>query len=284
MSAAPGLYGTFAAQQRPSGDRVAARCGADRVLMAGGAFADLLLHPVYTPFQRIFRALPTDAIFQASRAQPAQIELGSVTVPAQMSLALCEYSFRPYRFDGVIAGDAVPLEEYRGSLEIANLVSLGIVNQPGNISAQAVPAVPPAQATAYDGIVSGGAVIGGAPTQGESSSFPGVLNSIYGPGSLIINNPTQPALNQPALNPNQFITTVQGAASIIPQRPELQQGPNKFPFTYLVNESQPVTLLVTVFAPVRVPIAFFEGTLSGYLVPKNTVEALLEGMKPCQGA
>lgn len=278
---APARFGFGAPRAAPPPGTTGA-CEADRVLPAGGALAELLLHDTFTPFQRIYRVIPDDGIYEATRSRPVQFVLGSFTVPQQMALAVAEYRFRPYRFDGVIAGDAVPLEDFRGSLEIGNFISSSIVTQSTNLDAQQIPGAPQ-PGTPYQGIVSGGTVFGGQPTQGQSTPVPTTLQTIYGPGAVLINNPNRPALTQPLNNPSQYVITAQGAG-LMPQSPNPQQGPQKLPFTYYVNEAQPVTLFITVFAPVKIPIAFFEGVLAGFLMPKNALQLLLDGVKPCQGA
>jgi hypothetical protein len=257
-------------------------CDATRTVPAGGALAGLLLHDSVTPFQSIYRILPPGGIFSASRSRPVVMTIGAFTVPKQMGLALAEYRFRPYRFDGVVPGDAVPLEDRRLSLEIGNTLPLSAALQKGNIQAQIIPGpLPPPQQTTFAGTPNPGTP---TPTgiQGDLATLPGQIPSPYASAGSISAGGPPPALYFPLNNPNQFVLSAQGAA-LIPQSNDPTQGSERLPFTYYVPENVPVSLQVTVFAPIRIPIAFFEGVLAGFLMNINTLQALLEEVRPCQG-
>jgi len=256
-------------------------CDATRIVPAGGALAGLLLHDSVTPFQSIFRILPPGGVFAARRDRPVVMTIGAFTVPKQMALALAEYSFRPYRFDGLVPGDAVPLEDRRLSLEIGNTLPLSASLQKGNIQAQIIPGpLPPPQQTTFSGTANPGTPSLGTGISGALATLPAQVPTPYAPGVSAAGPP--PALYFPANNPNQFVLSAQGAA-LIPQSNAPTQGSERLPFTYYVPENTPVSLQVTVFAPIRIPIAFFEGVLSGVLMNINVMQALLEEVRPCQG-
>lgn len=252
-----------------------AQCDATRTLPAGGALSGLLMHPDFVPFERIYRALPQAGLLTASRSRPLQFTLGAFTVPASMSLLLAEYRFRPYRFDGLVPGDAVPFEDYRLSQEIGNDVTVQGQSRPGNIFVQIIPAEPPAISPASNPTVTGGILF--PPLRVEEVA----LTSVAGYPVT-----AQIALSAPLLNPDttqnprQFVSSLSGAA-LFPQSPASAEGPSRLPFTYYVRESQSVVLTVGIFAPVRTPVAFFEGVVSGYLLPVNTMAAMMEAMRPC---
>jgi hypothetical protein len=258
-------------------------CEATRIVPAGGALAGLLLHDSVTPFQSIFRILPPGGVFVARRDRPVVMTIGAFTVPKQMGLALAEYRFRPYRFDGVVPGDAVPLEDRRLSLEIGNTIPLAAALQKGNIQAQIIPGpLPPPQQTTFAGTANPGTPGDASQLQGALATLPGQIPSPYSTASGISAGGPPPALYFPVNNPNQFVLSAQGAA-LIPQSDAPTQGSERLPFTYYVPENTPVSLQVTVFAPIRIPIAFFEGVLSGLLMNINAMQALLEEVRPCQG-
>lgn len=259
-------------------------CDATRIVPAGGALSGLLLHDSVTPFQSIYRVLPPGGVFTARKDRPVVMTIGAFTVPKTMALALAEYRFRPYRFDGLVPGDAVPLEDRRLSLEIGNTLPLSASLQKGNITAQIIPGpLPPPQATTFAGTANPGTPSLSTGITGSLATFPGQIPSPYAPasGGGGAAGPA-PALYFPPTNPNQFVLSAQGAA-LIPQSSDPTQGSERLPFTYYVPENTPVSLQVTVFAPIRIPIAFFEGVLSGLLMSMNTMQALLEQVRPCQG-
>lgn len=247
-------------------------CTATPIVPAGGAFVNRLLHPDFVPFQMNFRALPQSGMMTASRQRPLQFTLGAFTVPKSMALGLGEYRFRPYRFEGLVPGDAVPVEDYRLSLEIGNDVLMNNQSRPGNIRLQIIPAVPPAISPSNAGLVNGGVVFPPLTVQ----NFTNVAAAYP---ALEISNQSNQLVTDPS-NPRQFVSTLSGA-SVIPQRPEGHLGPDNMPFTYFVEENQAVVLQTAIFAPVRIPIAFFEGELKGYLMPINVLRAMMQAVKPC---
>jgi hypothetical protein len=230
---------------------------AARTVVAGGAMSQLLLHPTFVPFELTFRKLPDDGVYTANRINQYAFELGSFTVPTSMSLAVAEYSFRPYRISGAAPGEAVPLETGRLSLELAYDLNIDQYRK-GNIKTQVVPKLPSPAQNAFAGNPTGGSV------------FQQAVGGLAGSASLAsFNSDVTSGL------------TNYGDALII-QGTKTQQGPEKFPFTYYVKSNQAVQMRVIVFGQITIPLAFFEGVLSGYLMPQNTLESMLDGVSPCQ--
>lgn len=258
-------------------------CNASRTIPAGGALAGLLLHPSVTPFQQIFRVNPVGGIFTASLSRPVVMTIGSFVVPRQMTLALAEYRFRPYRFDGLIPGDAVPLEDRRLSLEIGNTVPISANLQKGNISAQIIPGKLPNPTDTTFANINAGTASDAAPLFGELATFEGLPPNIYSTAEARdARNVAPPVAYIPPVNPKQFVLSAQGD-SLIPNSNDPTQGAERLPFTYYVPENTPVSLQVTVFAPIRIPIAFFEGVIMGVLADARALSAFLEQVRPCQG-
>lgn len=262
--------------QRAGGASV---CDATRTVTAGGAFTTQLLSKDFTPFERNYRVLPEAGLMTASQSRPIQFTLGSFLVPPTMVLALGEYRFRPYRFEGLIPGEAVPFEDYRLSLAVGNDMTVQGQNRLGNLRMQILPALPTAVNPATQPFQTGGTLMMPA------TAVPSVTGPLEYPFTAL----QVPSLQQgPALAPNpfqnatQFVTTLSGA-SLVPQRPDGQLGPSKLPFTYFVPENSTAVMTVVIFAPIRTPVAFFEGVLSGYLVAQNAMKAMMDKVRPCTG-
>lgn len=203
----------------------------------------LLMHPSFVPFQLTFRKLPGDGVYSATKNRQYSFEIGSFTVPTNMTLAVAEYSFTPYRMSGIAPAEAVPLEPGRLSLDIAYDLNISQTRK-GNIKTELIPQLPSAAGSAF----LASPTVGGGSESFNSNVKSGLSN--FGDG-------------------------------LITQSDRKQQGPEKFPFTYYVQSNQAVQLRVIVFDTITIPLAFFEAVLSGYLMPQNTLESMLEGVAPC---
>lgn len=256
-----------------------ASCDADRMVPAGGALADRLLHPSITPFERVFRVLPSEGIHRATRNKPYSFVLGAFTLGLNQGLALCEYRFRPYRFDGVIAGEAVPLEDRRLATSVGYDLTVGVTGRQGNFVAAIIPgAADPLVNVAYPPVNTGGSIF---PSLLPTVSPLVAVQSLYGNALIASNVGSNPSIKPPPVNGKQYVTALSAGSSLMPQNQHGVQGSERMPFTYYVNNGDPVTLTVGIFAPVRIPIAFFEGVLSGYILPVNTLKNMLEAVRPC---
>ncbi len=83
------------------------------------------------------------------------------------------------------------------------------------------------------------------------------------------------------VQPSQFIQTVGAGGALMAQTQDSKQGPSDMPFTFILEQNEGIALSVVAFAPVRIPLAFIEGTLSGYLLPRTSLTALIQRMRPC---
>lgn len=259
-------------------------CAADRVIPAGGALASHLLSPEVVPFSRIRRLLSSPGMYTARKGRPYQAVVFAYTVPQQTTLALCGATTRLYTFDPLAAGDAVPLENRRLALSIGYDLTFATAHRPGNIEAGLIPIEPdirknvaypnlPAQSVGFPPLPS-------RSTNGDASVFLQNIDTAYGQAQFVQQQIDPTPGNATPANPNQFVLTA-GGGGVQPQTQESKQGPEDMPFTYLVNEGESVTLSVVAFGPVRIPIAFVEAELVGYLMPKTTLDALLQRMRPC---
>lgn len=254
-----------------------------RTVTAGSGFAELLLHPVFVPLEHVFRKLPADGVFVANRQNPFQFEMGALTVPKNMSFLLAEYGFQIFRLNGAVANDAVPLEDRRLSMSVGYDLNFDQFRK-GDIQIEIVPIEAPLSNTqAAEGVVTPPVSAGIRPPQ---VTFPqqvtaggAVLPTVYGsPGTgLAATVGTSAAMFARA---GAHIDAAAAGSALMVQEQKMQ-GPSAFPFTYKIDANHAVQLRVTVFAPIRIPIAFFEARLGGFVVPKLTMNAMLEGVKPC---
>jgi hypothetical protein len=262
------------------------RCtSAQRVVQAGGFLADMLLPEGYAPFERIFRRLPDDGIFSASRTNPLTMEVGAFTVPPQQALIIAEYGYTIFRFNGAIAGDYLPMESGRLALSVGTDLNFSQFRR-GNVVFEIVPVPPPTQnLDAFNQVPTGGTAF-----PATSVSFtPGSVGAVtlYPAGATAQPNPPGSQITPPSAPPSIFqqvasaIKTQSAGSALQPNNGREQQGPQKFPFSFIVDENNSVQLRITLFGAINVPVAFFESRIAGYLMSINDLKALLEGVRPC---
>jgi hypothetical protein len=265
-------------------ESVEARCDADRVVQAGGLLSSLLMHPSVVPFQRTFRKSPQPGVYTASRDRPFQAEIGSFTVADNQALCVAEYRFQVFTFSAAIAGDTIPIEPESQGLALA--YDLSISNQrPGNIRNELTPTPAPAEPTMFVGNPQPGIVISPPAVQSiggtnEATQFQSPYGDILALGG---STTPQVAAGISFFSPNagQFISTIAGGDGLLPQNGKSQQGPDKFPFTFYAKATEAVQVKVVAFKPVSVAVAYFQCTLSGYLMSAGVLEGMLSGVKPC---
>ena len=259
-------------------------CDADRIIPAGGALASHLLHPDVKPFSRVRRILSSSGLYMATKKRPYQAVVFAYTVPHETTLALCGATTRPYTFDPLAAGDAIPLENRRLSLSLGYDLTFSTAGRLGNVQAGVIPIEADIQANvAYPNIPTQSVGFAPLPSQsnnGEASVFLQTVNTAYGVSLFEQQQTDGTPGNATPENPRQFVLTA-GGSGVQPQDQDHKQGPEDMPFTYLVKEGESVTMSVVAFAPVRIPLAFIEAVLVGYLLPKTSLEALLQRMRPC---
>lgn len=232
-----------------------------RTVSAGGFLPSLLLHPSFIPFQYIFRVMPNEGLYQASRKRLCTFEAGAFTVPRSQVLCVAEYRFQPYRLSG-IAGDAIPLENGRLPLTLGYDINFSQSHK-GNLRAEILPRQPSAAQSAFDG----NRTLGGL---GASDVLQQVLQSVYNSNPVTV----------PSALSTSFLQNSTAGDAMLPQSTKSVQGPERFPFSFVVEESQAVQLRITAFGPCPIPISFFETTLAGYLMPRSSYDELIKGIRP----
>lgn len=257
---------------RPDPAASGAACSSSRVVAAGGAISQLLVHPSFVPFEQLFRRLPEQGVFEASPERNFQFELGSFVVPQQMAFVLLDYSFNIHRLSGAAAGDTVPIERQRLSTLLGYDVKIDNTRK-GNLLFELDPQPVTAARSAFAPVSTGGTILN---VDNPDESRPGVLPLFpSGTGPL----PASPA-QFAAANFQRSATPGGPGLSLLPQRPG-RQGARDVPFTYVATENQRVVFEVVVFRPIPIPIAFFEVDAVGMLVSQNVLKAMFDEMKPC---
>jgi len=225
------------------------------VVQSGGALSTLLVHPEVLVFEQLYRRLPQEGLFVASPQRNYSFVLGSYQVPSSMVLLITDYQFRIYRFVGAGAGETAPFEDRRLSTQLG--FDVQIDNQrPGRVQYQLDPQPPATN-----------------PFVGSPKAAVVFADGIVRPAPI--------PQNQFALQPFAAAANPSGAGNaLLPQRTE-RQGPNNLPFTYQARPNQTVIFSGVAFQPIATPIAFIELDVTGVLAPSNTVDALMDVMKPC---
>lgn len=232
-----------------------------RTVGAGGFLPDLLLHPVFVPFQYIYRMIPNEGLYSASRTRNYTFECGAFTVPQSQVLVIAQYNFTPYRQSG-IATDAVPLEPGRLPLQLGYDLNFSQWRK-GQLRAEIIPRPPSNAQSAFQGNVTQGGLA-------ASDVLQEVLQSVYDEDPVGTEEST----------PSAFVAVSAPGSALLPQSDKGVQGPERFPFSFVVEESQAVQLKITAFGPVPIPISFFETLIAGYLMPRTAYAEMLKGIRP----
>lgn len=233
---------------------VVTACAADRVMLAGGQLASYITPTAITPLEFLWRKLPPDGIFTATPQTPVQFDLGSFEVPQSQGFVLLDYRFDIYRPSGAAAGDFVPLEENRLPTQVGwNLRSNA--NIQGNYHYELNPSAPAQAAPAYQS------------------------NPNYG---LIPGGPAQPATND-RFEQARYLEAqaASGDLSLMPQRHH-RQGLLHVPAPWLLHSNQSITPSCHVMRAIQIPIAFFEVSIFGFLMPDNDLLELQKALAPCR--
>lgn len=261
FAANPGLSQSLPANQPGATVQVGASCS--RTVTAGGFVSDMLLHPQFTPLQYMYRRLPLEGMFASTTQRPFTFEAGAFTVPQNFALAVAEYRFQIYYWDAL--GEAVPLEDGRLPLSIGYDLNFDQYRK-ANMRNELLPSPPDPRSAAFDGNPAGGfSSSGGDPV---ATLVSGIYNAV-GP--------------VPGVTPdaNNFVQTAAAGEGLLPQTNKGVQGPSRWPFTFVAESNQAVQMRITSFGRITIPIAFFEATLLGYLIPSNTLRSMMEALKPC---
>lgn len=232
-------------------------CQSERVVLAGSALNSIITHPYTQAFEQLYRVLPEAGIHDQSLGAARRnfsIDLGSFRVPPQMSLLV--FDFRPdiYRFNGIDAEDAVPVEERRFAAQAGFEVEIDN-KHPGNLQFN----LDPRPALPSD--PSGSTVQRSRDATARASA------------------------NDFARQRSQNFAAPSGAGTaLLPQRPTRYGGSGlanpTAPMTIFVGENRVFAARFVVFRAIESPIAFIEFAFSGLLVSKNAIERYLECTKP----
>lgn len=237
-------------------------CSAVRTVPAGGALSGSIIHPSYVPFEQFYRKLTEQAMFTATPSRPYSFELGSFAVPKQMIFIMGDVRWDVYRQSGAAVNDYVPLEEGRMSTLFGFDIKYSDFRK-ANMRYEIDPVPIQIGKEAFASSRTGGTIAGGQGSVGGFAS-PATPEQFNLARYASTQNPAGPGLS---LQP--FRTARPGARGM--------------PWSEMVTESQTVQMIATVFQPLPIPLAFFEVSLRGFLVPKNSMDMLLDTMKPCTG-
>ena len=247
----------------------------------GGALADLLLYPSFVPLEQLYRKFPPEGIFRATRTNPCTIEIGAFVVPPKQTFILAEYEFQPFRLNGLLPGDLLPVEPRRFATQLGYDVNF-TQSRRGNIQAEMLPSRAPTTARA----AFQAPALAGVAFQGPQVNFPPLPNAppfanLYTKPAGSTANDIPPLSEVDVERARSAIVTNPAGSALWPPTARERQGPTAMPFTFEINEADSVQVRVTVFDAIRIPIVFFESRIAGYLVPTDTLRELMKGLAPC---
>lgn len=219
-----------------------------RVIEAGGALNDAILHPAAITFERLYRRSPEQGIHDPdiSDNRPFVIEMGAFRVlPNQIVLL---FDMRPdvYRFSGADPFDYVPFERRRfgAQLKWQYFVNNSI-----------------AQDLRYE--------ITPIPRQFQQNALiPPLQPGEIAPATLF----DQQRFNRAGASDGSGLGS-------LPQRPT-KPGARGVPLLIYVNEDQVFEAKASVIRPIQSPVAFFEFDVAGVILPKQVGDMVLRSMRP----
>lgn len=231
-------------------------CGAVRTILAGGHLLQLINHESVTPLERVWRKNPLPGAFTATPEAPFAFELGALDIPNSMVLVLLDYRFAIYEPSGVVAGDSHEIRGRRLSTSVGYELLFN-EKRPDNVIYDLTPSNPSTATQTYQAEQDNGGII---PGQG-------------------LTPPTQATFNQ--LRATNTRSSTASASSTLPQR-HRRDAQLEMPFTYIVDSNQRVNLRVIIFQGIPIPIDFFEGEISGMLMPSPALHAFIKEVVPCK--
>ncbi len=244
---APGAPGGFA-------EGTLTACATDRVVLAAGQLGSYLIPESLVPFEAVFRRLPLDGIFDATPSSPCVFEMGYVHVPETMGFVVLDTRFAIYRPSGTVAGEFVELEDNRLSTQVGWDITAN-ANRQGNYRYELNP-LPPALKTspAYQS----------QPNLGIWSSSP--------PGTASEDEFAAARASQ--------VQAPTSGLSLLPQR-HTRQGLLHVPAPWILHSSEDFIMSCSVFRAIPIPIAFFESSVFGFLIPDQHLYAMQRSIAPC---
>lgn len=213
---------------------------------AGGDTVSGLLHPAFTVLERLYRTLPEGGWFSpsVSPASPVQFQMGSFTVPPNLTLWLTDYEFSVYRPSGIDPGDFLRAAEGRYSNVMGFDITIG-GQRLSNLSYQLDPAPVTLSRQAFE------------PPPGARA-----VQAQFDRASV-----------------NSFASTASPGTSLLPPW-DKTQGPRGGPFTFVVGQGGQVNLNCVIFNTIPSPIAAVQGRCAGYLINENVSDSLLNRVRP----
>lgn len=213
------------------------RDGYVRVAIAGNVLQTLITPDSVTKVDRVFRKNPPPGMQSATPNNPVKFELGTIEVPKNMSFVVLDTRFALYVPTG-IPGDVEELEDRRLALSVG--WDMTFLNQrQDNATYNIQPSDPSVNA-----------------------------NGAY---------QTQEATSQAQfaqIAANGFAGTTGTGLATLPQR-HRRDSQFTMPFTYIVQQNNRVSLSAVVFRRVPLPLAFFEGAITGLMVGTNEIERFM---------
>lgn len=222
-----------------------------RVVVAGGALYQKLLHPSVIPFEQMYRKIPATGSYDpsVSTRRPVVFEMGAYAVPDKMALCVTDTAAQLYRQGGIDPAQPEPMPPGAMSSVLGFDITVNQQNY-GNVSFTLVPQL---------------ARVGQG--QGAFAGQPSV--SDLGPVT---------AFNQPDPVTNTF-----GTGTVLQPAEPRHYGSPSIPWTLIAGSNDVVQVRCVIFAPVPSPLAFIEYSLSGCLVPQAWLEELMDAVKPAGG-
>jgi len=226
----------------PGTDRVATV----RAQVPGGQALSYVQSDKLLWFERVYRKLPPKGTFSATPSKPLTFTMGSFRVPKNQVLVVTDYSFNIYRFSGASPGDYLPIEENRLSTQVGWDITVDGSRQ-ADLSYELIPSVETQSAAAF-------------------------------PIASTSDDPAQDyQFEQVRQMQNQGAVPAYG--SLMPQR-IVRPGRTPVANNYVAQTNSNLNVSCSIIRKIPIPIAFFEATLSGMLMPQSIYIQYQKGIIP----
>jgi len=213
----------------------------------GGELLQAVQHPAFTTVEYLYRVLPEDSWSAptVNPRSPIKAPLGAFEVPGQQMFLCMDYEFVALRQSGLDPYDFRQADPYRFSGFMGFDISINGNRRTGQTFFQLDPAPVQLARPTYQPPVGKGVTAAQFNRAGANS-----FGSVAGEGS-----------------------------ALLPVRSNVH-GPRNRPFTMVVGGGDKVSLTAVIFRRMTAALAGLQGSVSGYLIHKNTAEALLQRVRP----